>query len=289
MTPARTPLITCGELAELIGDPRTAPVVLDVRWTLGGPAGRPEYDAGHIPGARFVDFEVALSAVPRGTGTEPRRTPGGRHPLPDAAAFEEHMRAAGVGDSEVVVTDGGNAMAAARCWWCLRYFGHRAVRVLDGGYRAWVAGGYPVSTVSASPPRGSFVARPGGMPMLDADGAARLARSGTLLDARAGERYRGETEPLDAAAGHIPGARSAPAAGSLDSQGTYVPPERLRSQLGAEVAGTSVGCYCGSGVSAAVQVLALATTGVEASLYVGSWSDWVADPARPVARGPEPG
>lgn len=285
-------LLTPGELAELLRDRQ--PVLLDIRWSLGGPPGLPEYEAGHIPGAKYVDLQGVLSAPPRpagGNGGDPRG-PGGRHPLPDTATFQHGMREGGVSDgSTVVVYDAGDGMAAARCWWCLRYFGHHDVRVLDGGYRAWLAGDHPISTATPAHARGTFVARPGGVTILDAEDAARLARTGVLLDARAGERYRGEVEPVDPVGGHIPGAVSAPATGSVDGSGRYLHPELLRSRfrhLGIDGT-TSVGCYCGSGVSAAQQVLALALAGVDAGLYVGSWSDWVRDAGRPVATGAEPG
>jgi thiosulfate/3-mercaptopyruvate sulfurtransferase len=180
----------------------------------------------------------------------------------------------------------------------LRYFGHSRVRVLDGGYRAWVAAGQPVVTgAGGAPPPGDFTARPGGMQLLDAGGAAALARGGTLLDARAGERYRGEAEPVDPVAGHIPGAVSAPTAGNVLADGRFRPAPELRARFAAlgvtaaaGVPGAAVaGSYCGSGVTAAHEVLALAVAGLPAALYVGSWSHWVTDPARPVAAGPEPG
>ena len=179
------------------------PVVLDVRWRLAGPPGIDSYRAGHIPGAVFADLDTDLAGPPGG--------PGGRHPLPDPVRFTDAMRRAGVHAGQLVVAyDDGDATPAARAWWTLRYFGHPQVRVLDGGYRAWMAAGLPVSVAPASPGYGDFTAVPGGMPVLDADGAAALARSGVLLDARAPERYRGETEPVDPVAGHIPGARQRP-------------------------------------------------------------------------------
>jgi len=212
------PLIDVTSLARSLAA-RPPPVLLDVRWRLAGPPGPPgiaAYRAGHLPGAVFTDLERDLSGAP-GTG--------GRHPLPEAAAFQLAMRRAGVSDGrDVVVYDEADATAAARGWWTLRYFGHDRVRVLDGGYRAWVAAGRPVVTgEGAAPPPGDFTARPGGMPLLDADGAAGLARHGTLLDARAGERYRGEAEPIDPVAGHIPGAVSAPTAGNVLADGRFRP------------------------------------------------------------------
>jgi len=199
------------------------------------------------------------------------------------------MRAAGVSqDRAVVVYDDRDATAAARAWWLLRYFGHEHVRVLDGGYQAWLAVGLPVSTAGPAGPRGNFTARPGHMPVLDAAGAGSMARTGLLLDARAGERYRGEREPVDPVAGHIPGAVSAPTAGNVNPDGTFRTPAELRARFAALGAGPGpgpVGAYCGSGVTAAHEVLALALAGIPAALYVGSWSNWITDPARPVATG----
>jgi thiosulfate/3-mercaptopyruvate sulfurtransferase len=211
--------------------------------------------------------------------------------LPEPAAFAAAMRAAGVSrDRPVVVYDDADAMSAARGWWTLRYFGHPDVRVLDGGYRAWVGAGLPVSTDEPAPAPGDFTAEPGQMPVLDAAGAQEMARTGLLLDARAGERYRGETEPVDPVAGHIPGAVSAPTAGNVNPDGTFKDPAELASRfagLGA-TPDASVAAYCGSGVTAAHEVLALMLAGIPAALYVGSWSNWVSDPARPVAAGPGP-
>jgi thiosulfate/3-mercaptopyruvate sulfurtransferase len=190
-------------------------------------------------------------------------------------------------DRPVVVYDDGDAMSAARGWWTLRYFGHPDVRVLDGGYRAWAEAGLPVTTAGPAPAPGDFTADPGQMPVLDAAGAQAVAQTGLLLDARAAERYRGETEPVDPVAGHIPGAVSAPAAGSVNPDGTFKDPAELTARfagLGA-MPGTRVGAYCGSGVTAAHEVLALTLAGLPAALYVGSWSNWVTDPARPVATG----
>ncbi|HUZ27268.1 MAG TPA: sulfurtransferase [Streptosporangiaceae bacterium] len=267
--------------AALAGD--RPPVILDVRWRLGGPPGIDSYRAGHLPGAVFVDLDRDLAAPPGG---------GGRHPLPAAADFQAAMRRAGVSQSsQVVVYDDGDSTVAARAWWTLCYFGHDRVRVLDGGCRAWTAAGQPVSTRDPAPQPGSLTLSPGGLPVLDAAAAADLARSGVLLDARAAERYRGETEPVDRVAGHIPGAVSAPTAGNVASDGRFRDPGALSERFAefGVTGATPVGAYCGSGVTAAHEVLALALAGIPAALYVGSWSGWVADPARPVATGPEPG
>jgi thiosulfate/3-mercaptopyruvate sulfurtransferase len=278
-------LVTVGALAELARDP--VPVLLDVRWRLGGPPGIDSYRQGHLPGAVFIDLDRDLSGSPG---------PAGRHPLPDPAVFQAAMRAAGVSrDRPVVVYDDGDATVAARGWWTLRYFGHRDVRVLDGGYRAW-AGAAPtslaVTTAEPAPAPGDFSAEPGHMPVLDAAAAQMAARTGLLLDARAGERYRGEIEPVDSVAGHIPGAVSAPTVGNVNPDGTFRDAAELAARFAAlgavPGAGTPVAAYCGSGVTAAHEVLALMLAGLPAALYVGSWSNWVADPARPVATGPGP-
>ena len=277
-------LVSAAELAAAAASSRP-PVLLDVRWTLGGPPGLDEYRRGHLDGARFVDLDQDLAAPP-GHGR-------GRHPLPDASVFEAAMRRCGVSDgTAVVVYDAGGGLSAARAWWLLRYFGHPDVRLLDGGVAAWIAAGLPLT--SAEPPveAGNFAARPGGMPVIDAGGAARLARDGVLLDARAAERYRGDVEPIDPVAGHIPGARSAPTAGNLGSDGRFLDADALRARftaIGVPPGSQPVGAYCGSGVTAAHQVLALELAGVTAALYPGSWSEWVSDRARPIATGSEPG
>lgn len=285
-----TPIIAASELARLIADdtpPTRRPVLLDVRWELGGPPGRPAYEAGHLPGAVYVDLDTELAAPPG---------PGGRHPLPDPEVFGAAMRRAGVSHDRLVVAyDGGQGWAAARAWWLLRWAGHERVRVLDGGLAAWQGG---LTTRVQKPTEGDFVPRPGQLPVLDADQAAELARRGVLLDARAGERYRGEVEPVDPVAGHIPGAVSAPTTDNVGPDGLLLPAERLAARFAALGVGPdtdrpddapTVGVYCGSGVSAAHEVLALAVAGRTAALYPGSWSEWTATPGRPVATGPEPG
>ncbi|MFG3428051.1 sulfurtransferase [Streptomyces californicus] len=273
------PIITASACASESAGPRP-PVLLDVRWRLGGPHGRADYEAGHLPGAVFVDLDQDL-ASPAGDG--------GRHPLPDPEVFGAAMRRAGVGqDTPVVVYDGGQGWAAARAWWLLRWAGHRDVRVLDGGLAAWTG---DLSTDVPHPAEGDFRPKPGALPTLDADSAAAFARSGLLLDARAAERYRGDVEPIDRVGGHIPGAVSAPTDENTDPDGRYLPAEQLAARfagLGAEAGAEGVGVYCGSGVSGAHQVLALEIAGLTGILYPGSWSEWSADPSRPVATGPEP-
>ncbi len=217
-----SPLVSVTELANALAAGR-GPVLIDVRWRLGGPPGIDSYRAGHLPGAVYVDLDSQLAGAPG---------QGGRHPLPDTADFEAAMRGAGVSDSsEVVVYDESDATIAARAWWMLRFYGHPNVRVLDGGYRAWAAAGQPASTADPAPEPGDFTARPGQMPVLDAAGAADLARSGILLDARAPARYRGETEPVDRVAGHIPGAVSAPTAENVTSDGLFRSAADLRARF----------------------------------------------------------
>jgi thiosulfate/3-mercaptopyruvate sulfurtransferase len=285
---AASPLVGVAELAALLdsGPAATLPTLIDVRWRLGGPPGIDEYLAGHLPGAVFADLERDLSGP-----VAPDRT-GGRHPLPTPDAAQAALRRLGVsGSRPVVVYDAGDGTSAARAWWLLRYLGHDDVRLLDGGFQAWTAAGHPVAAGDEPrPAAGDFEARPGALPVLDADAAAALAGRGVLLDARAAERYRGETEPVDPVAGHVPGAVSAPTVANVDESGRFLAPDELRRRfagLGAD-AGTAVGAYCGSGVTAAHTVLALELAGVGAALYAGSWSDWVSDPARPVATGAEP-
>ncbi|MER8085693.1 sulfurtransferase [Streptomyces sp. NPDC058316] len=272
------PIITASEYASESAGPRP-PVLLDVRWQLGGPHGRPDYEAGHIPGAVFVDLDAEL-AGPAGAA--------GRHPLPDPEEFGAVMRRAGVSrDTPVVVYDGGQGWAAARAWWLLRWTGHEDVRVLDGGLAAWKG---DLQKEAPIPAEGDFRPVPGALPLLDADGAAALARTGLLLDARAAERYRGDVEPIDRVGGHIPGAVSAPTSENVRDDGRFLPGRLLAARfegLGADRA-PEVGVYCGSGVSGAHEVLALAVAGIPAALYAGSWSEWSADESRPVATGPDP-
>ncbi len=283
---AMNAIISASELASDLaaGSP---PVLLDVRWQLslakaaGEPSfdGRAEYAAGHLPGAVYIDLDRELAGAP-GTG--------GRHPLPDLTEFGAVMRKAGVSSrTPVVVYDGGQGWAAARAWWLLRWTGHPNVRVLDGGLPAWRG---ELSVATPEPAAGDFRPEPGARGLLDADGAAALARSGVLLDARAGERYRGDVEPVDRVGGHIPGAVSAPTTDNVATDGRFLPAEELAERFKALGAtdGSQVGVYCGSGVSGAHQVLALAVAGVPAALYVGSWSEWSSDPSRPVAVGPDP-
>ncbi len=273
------PLISAAALAARLERPPNRPSVLDVRWELATGPRRDQYLDGHIPGAVFVDLDAELAGPPGA---------GGRHPLPDADAFAAAMRAAGVSNARpVIVYDAATSVAAARGWWLLRYFGHSRVAVLDGGLAAWIAAGHRLERGPAQPEPGDFLAAPGAMPLLDADGAATMAAHGALIDARAPERFRGEHEPIDPVAGHIPGARNRPTSENIDRAGRFLDRDRLRHAF--EALGLSddgeIGAYCGSGVSAAHEVLALELAGYRAALYAGSWSQWITDRSRPVQTG----
>ncbi len=273
----RVALVDVRELGHLLAGVHP-PTLIDVRWRLGGPPGLAAYQAGHIPGAVFVDLDAELSGPPGAAG---------RHPLPEPADLQAALRRAGVrADHPVVVYDAGEGQAAARAWWTLRWAGHPDVRVLDGGLAAWTGQGRPVEPGTAQSAPGDFVVTPGQLPVLDAAGAAAIAGTGILLDARVGPRFRGETEPVDPVAGHIPGAVNLPAAELVGPDGRLRPVDELRAVFeGAGVRGP-VGAYCGSGVTAAQTMLALELAGYdEAALFVGSWSNWVADPGRPIATG----
>jgi len=270
-----------------------APLLLDVRWALGVTDGHQRYLAGHLPGAVYVDLETELAAEPSPEA--------GRHPLPSASSFQASAHRWGVrASSRVVVYDAVGGLSAARAWWLLRYFGVEHVRILDGGLHAWERAGLGLEVGEVVRAPGDLVVRPGHLQVLDADEASDLAEDGVLLDARAPERYRGETEPVDPRAGHVPGAVSAPTAQNLAPDGAFLDDATLRERfadLGVEDAGSEpgedavapqVGVYCGSGVTAAHEVAALACIGVTAALYAGSWSQWSNDSARSVATGPRP-
>jgi thiosulfate/3-mercaptopyruvate sulfurtransferase len=279
----QTVLIGAGELHERLASDADV-VVLDVRWSLAEPDGRRSYIAGHIPGAQFVDLEADLSGLP---------TPdGGRHPLPDLDGLQSAARRWGIREgSAVVVYDDSGGTAAARAWWLLRWAGVVDVRILDGGLHSWgaVGGIFEDGEVRVEP--GDVTLSPGHMPVVDADGAAELPRRGVLLDARAGERYRGEVEPVDPRAGHVPGAVSAPTSENVDERQRFRSGADLIERFTAVGVGdeTEVAVYCGSGVTAAHEIAALEAIGVHAALYPGSWSQWSADSARPVATGIERG
>lgn len=270
-----SPLVSAVGLAALLAD--RPPVVLDVRWALTTGPDREAFTAAHIPGALFVDLDADLSDPPG---------EGGRHPLPDPSRFVAAMQRVGVGvDRTVVAYDDASGVPAARLWWLLRHYGHRDVRLLDGGWSAWAACGAPVETGAGryvTP--GDFDGRPGAMPVLAPGQAAEVARNGVLLDVRTPERFRGEREPIDPVAGHIPGARNVPTAEIVNVDGRFKDRSSLRETF-AGLGEGEVGVYCGSGVTAAHTVLGLELVGVEAALYAGSWSGWITDPTRPVATG----
>ena len=276
-----SPLISTAELRDLLAG-RTPVSVLDVRYRTGdGPSGPGEYSLGHVPGAVYVDLDTELAAPPGARG---------RHPLPDPQAFQEAMRRAGVSEGrQVVVYDDWTGLAAGRAWWLLRFHGHVDVRVLDGGWTAWVQDGGEVERgLELNSHPGDFTARPHQLPVVEVD---RVLDVPVLVDARAPERYRGETEPIDPVAGHIPGAVNVPTSTNLGADGRFRGPEQLRALY--EAAGVptdgsrEVAVYCGSGVTAVHDILALEILGVPATLYPGSWSEWVTDPERPVATGSE--
>lgn len=281
--PRDTVLVEAGELARLLaaGEPV---VLLDVRWALGRTDGRAEHAAGHLPGAVYVDLETDLAGPPSAAA--------GRHPLPaihdlQAAARRWGVRAGG----PVVAYDAVGGTSAARAWWLLRWAGVPDVRLLDGGLAGWVAAGGALETGEVASAGGDVTLVAGALPTLDADQAATLGGAGVLLDARAAERYRGEVEPVDPRAGHIRGAVSAPTTGNLDAAGRFLGVAALRDRFAAlrvAAGGGPVGVYCGSGVTAAHEVAALASIGVPAALYPGSWSQWSADPTRDVVVGPDP-
>ncbi|MFF1572973.1 sulfurtransferase [Leifsonia sp. NPDC058292] len=273
------PLIDSGELSAALSSARP-PRVLDVRWKLGGPPGWGEYERGHIPSAVYVDLDTELAG--HGQPID------GRHPLPAIDDFRAAARRWGINDSDaVVVYDDVSGMSAARAWWLLRHAGVADVRVLDGGLTSWVKSRGSLESGANIPEPGNVEVAFGALPTLDADEAAELAHTGVLLDARAGERFRGEVEPVDPRAGHIPGAVSVPTADNLDAEGRMLPASALAERFAAlgVSSDTAVGVYCGSGVTAAHEALALEVAGLRAALYPGSWSAWSNDPARPAATG----
>jgi thiosulfate/3-mercaptopyruvate sulfurtransferase len=258
-------------------------VLLDVRWALGDPHGRAAYLKEHIPGAVYVDLPTQLAGP-----ADPKH---GRHPLPPPGQLQESARRWGLRDDDVVVAydDKGN-LAAARVWWLLRNAGFDSIFLLDGGLAAWRRAGLAVESGDEQASPGDVTLAEGCMPVIDAREAAGWSRAGVLLDARAGERYRGEVEPVDPRAGHIPGAVSAPTTENLADDGRFLPPAELRrrfAKLGA-VHGSATAVYCGSGVTAAHEIAALEIAGVSAALYPGSFSQWCGNPDNDVATAPSP-
>jgi thiosulfate/3-mercaptopyruvate sulfurtransferase len=264
------PLISPFELQERLD----AVTILDVRYEMGGTTGPADHAAGHVPAAAYVDLDADLADPPG---------PGGRHPLPQPERFLAAMRRAGVSrERTVVVYDDWAGLAAARAWWLLRYYGHRDVLLLNGGWPAWVAIGGAVEIGDVRPSEGDFDGAPGAMPVVE---AADVPGVSVLIDSRAEERFRGEVEPLDPVAGHIPGAVNVPTVRNLDNHGHLRDPHELAEVYAAvgAVPGADVAAYCGSGVTAAHTVLSLEMAGVRAALYPGSWSGWITDRSRPVA------
>jgi thiosulfate/3-mercaptopyruvate sulfurtransferase len=271
-------LVTAGELLAR----RERTVLLDVRWALGDDSGRERYLEAHLPGAVYVDLETELA--------DPPSPAGGRHPLPSLQRLQASAQRWGIRQDDLVVAyDATGGLAAARAWWLLRWGGLADVRLLDGGLDAWLRAGGPMEPGDVVPAPGDVTLSGGGMPVLTIDEAAALPVSGgVLLDARAGERFRGDVEPIDPRTGHVPGAVSAPATENLGAEGTFRPAAELAERfeaLGVRPGGT-VGVYCGSGVTAAHEVAALAVAGIDGALWPGSWSQWSADPDRPAATGP---
>ena len=274
-------LLSATQLSDLIES--GAPVrLLDVRWRLDRPEGHAEYLEGHLPGAVFVDLPHELADHDR---------PGeGRHPLPSGPALQAAARRWGLRTGDIVVAyDDSKGLSAARAWWLLRQAGVDA-RVLDGGIRAWIAAGHPLDEGGVIPPEGDVELGELGADAITIDEAAALPATGILLDVRAPERYRGESEPLDPVAGHIPGAVNLPVGTLLRRDGTIRDHEELRAELAAlgVTGATPVAAYCGSGITAAQAALVLGELGISAKVFPGSWSQWSNTPGCPVAIGPHP-
>lgn len=274
------PLIDAAALATELD--RGTVTVLDVQYSLTGPPSTELYAAAHLPGAAHLSLDTALAAPPGA---------GGRHPLPEPAALERALRACGVDDGDrVVVYDQQSSLAAARAWWVLRWAGLAPVQVLDGGLAAWQRAGGAVSTEPVTPHPGDVLIRPGSLPVVEVDDILDATRTGILLDVRAAERYRGEVEPIDPVAGHIPGAVNLPMTRMQHADGTFRPAAQIRAiaaEAGAD-GSRPVITSCGSGVTAAQMVLALELAGIAATPFIGSWSAWITDPSRPVATGADP-
>ncbi|MEO5986174.1 MAG: sulfurtransferase [Candidatus Limnocylindria bacterium] len=276
------PLVSVDWLRGHLTDSRLR--LVDARWSLAGPGGAERYAAEHLPGAVFLDADRQLSSPGEGPG---------RHPIPTAAKLAHVLGAAGIGDEHVVVAyDDAGGSIASRLWWLFRHYGRDGVcAVLDGGIQAWSAAGLPLNSEPPGHPIATWNPSVARADTVDAsDFAGLLADEALVLDARASERYRGEIEPVDPRAGHIPGARSAPWADNLDADGRFRSAAELRERyaaLGADRLATVA--YCGSGLSATHDLLALELAGLPgARLYEGSWSDWSSNPTRPAATGAKP-
>ncbi|MGE8614071.1 Putative thiosulfate sulfurtransferase SseB [Achromobacter veterisilvae] len=278
-------LISAAGLAERLNAPGVR--VFDVRHDLTNhSAGRQAYEAGHIPGARYLDHETELAAARTGRN--------GRHPLPSRAAFGALMAAHGVTPETLVVAyDASGGMYAAHLWWMLRWLGHGQVAVLDGGWQAWTAAGLPTAAEAEPAPAPGAAVEPGAALAGSVDAQAvldNIARpSFTVIDARAANRYRGEVEPMDPVAGHIPGALNRPNGENLQPDGRFKPAEQLRAEFAGLLDGrdpASIVHQCGSGITACHNLLSMEIAGLAGSrLYPGSWSEWCSDPSRPVAKG----
>lgn len=277
-----SPLISAADFAKQLSSPQLR--VLDTRYALADPlSGRLAYMEGHVPGAVFADLETDLSGEVQPSGA------GGRHPLPDTQTLAAWLGEQGIGDEhQVVIYDDpstGQGFYAAHAWWLLRWLGHTQVQVLDGGWPAYLAAGGAISTDEPAHTQANFTPEAQRGWLASADEVAALPQNVTLIDSRAAPRYRGDTEPIDKKAGHIPGAINRDWASGLSADGTFRPPDEQAERFPAG----DVVLYCGSGVSAAGNLLALATAGREPGqgvrLYAGSWSDWVSDDAREVATG----
>lgn len=264
-----TVLISVDELAAAMAGNKP-PVILDVRWQLGGPPGHEEYLKGHIPGAVFVDLDSELSAI-----GEPED---GRHPLPSPQQLQAAARRWGINQGDwVVAYDGNGNLISARAWWLLRWAGFTEVRLLDGALPAWIAAGQPLATDDVQPSPGSIELASGAVRTLDLAEIEDFTQRGLLLDAREPERFRGEVEPIDPKAGHIPGSRNAPTRANLDAEGRFLPAEELKARFeGLGLNGARpIGVYCGSGVTAAHEIAALEIAGgYKTALFAGSWSQW---------------
>lgn len=278
-------LISPEELHSLIKEGSNGLRILDVRWRLDRPDGYPEYLEGHIPGAVYVDLDHDLADHGQPASE-------GRHPLPSAEALQMSAKGWGLNSGDtVVVYDEMNNTSSARAWWLLRHAGVEDVRALDGSLRSWVKAGFPLESGDVAPPPGNITLSYGTLSTLSMDEAALFPEHGTLLDARAPERYRGEHEPADPRAGHIPGAINSPTSDNVDREGRFLPPEELYARflsLGVDPE-KPVASYCGSGVTGAHSTLALELAGFNAALYPGSFSQWSNHPDRPVATGQQPG
>lgn len=275
------PIVSVDWLQTHLHDPALR--VADVRWSLAGPPGAELYAAGHVPGAVFLDADRELSSPGEGPG---------RHPVPDAAKLSDILGSRGIGDEHVVIAyDDAGGSVASRLWWLYRHYGHEGCcAVLDGGIAAWTDAGLSLVSGSTAHPPASWTAHPPQDDLVSTETVEQLGPDVLLIDARAGERYRGETEPIDPRPGHIPGARSAPWASNLDERGRFLTPDQLRTRYEALGANRRpVVAYCGSSLTATHDLLALELAGIGAGrLYEGSWSHWSSDPERPAATGPLP-